>query len=298
MATKKGKRGLGFSLNEVNCLLDAIEEVLPIGGKEWDEVECTHCQSYPDLGRTKESLKRKFVCLYLTRSPTGDPKCPAEVRRAKALYEEIKKKAEISGDDESPREAEEENDDDDDDFFAALNQNKADEIPKQPLGEEPEKVDRRLSEDKKIAPIRIKRRRGIFEEKDNDSSFKEMMKLMMIQRQQAIEDRREEEKARRAEERRYREEEKLRREEERMDAKNAQQMMMMMIMGMHRNTLPTTFAPQPTNMSFPKEASAASSQPTNASFPIEASFPSTTNDDEEDSVASTIGLKANKQYKI
>jgi hypothetical protein len=85
-------RGLGFSPTELGCLLDCIDEHLPIGGGEWELVERDHVLHYPDMGRTKETLKRKFVSLYQKRTPTGDPKCPSEVRRAKQLYKEIKKK--------------------------------------------------------------------------------------------------------------------------------------------------------------------------------------------------------------
>ena len=85
-------RGLGFSPTELGCLLDCIDEHLPIGGGEWELVERDPVLHYPDMGRTKETLKRKFVSLYQKRTPTGDPKYPSEVRRAKQLYEEIKKK--------------------------------------------------------------------------------------------------------------------------------------------------------------------------------------------------------------
>ena len=51
--------------------------------------------------RNKESLKRKFRTLFITKIPTGDPNCPPEIRRAKNLYELIKKKSELSeGDDD------------------------------------------------------------------------------------------------------------------------------------------------------------------------------------------------------
>ena len=59
-----GKRGYGFSQNELTCLLDALEEFLPIGGDEWDMVERNHAKFYPELKRTKESLRRKFSSMY------------------------------------------------------------------------------------------------------------------------------------------------------------------------------------------------------------------------------------------
>jgi hypothetical protein len=111
-----GKRGLGFLQNELTCLLDALEEFLPIGGDEWDMVERNHAKYYPELKRTKESLRRKFASLYLARVPTGDPNCPPEVRRAKYIHEEIKKRSGLSDGEavESEQEASEEGEEDED----------------------------------------------------------------------------------------------------------------------------------------------------------------------------------------
>ena len=78
-------RGLGFSPTELGCLLDLIDEHLLIGPDEWESVERYHILHFPDMGRTKESLKRKFVSLYQKRMLMGDPKCPIEIRRAKQL---------------------------------------------------------------------------------------------------------------------------------------------------------------------------------------------------------------------
>jgi hypothetical protein len=86
------KRGIGFTAHEVDVLLRAIERFLPIGPYEWDRVAAEHESHFPDAGRTKESLKRKFTMLYKSRYPTGDPDIPADVLRAKRIYEEITKK--------------------------------------------------------------------------------------------------------------------------------------------------------------------------------------------------------------
>ena len=111
------KRGAGFGDNEIGIMLDAIEEYLPIGQNDWEFVERMHSRYYPQAGRTKESLKRKFQQLHLTKIPAGDPKCPDNVKkRAKYLMEEIKKRAELSDggdnqedeDDEEDEEEEEE----------------------------------------------------------------------------------------------------------------------------------------------------------------------------------------------
>jgi hypothetical protein len=78
------KQGAGFSHKEVVSLLDVLEEVLPLGQGEWDTVERQHNGMYPDAGRTRDALKRKFAKLYPKKIPTGDPNCPPEVRRARA----------------------------------------------------------------------------------------------------------------------------------------------------------------------------------------------------------------------
>jgi hypothetical protein len=90
------KRGIGFTVQEVDVLLSAIERFLPIGPYEWDRVLAEHESHFPEAGRTKESLKRKFTVLCKARHPTGDPDIPADVLRAKKAYEEITKKAEVS----------------------------------------------------------------------------------------------------------------------------------------------------------------------------------------------------------
>ena len=104
------KRCIGFTVQEVDVLLTAIERFLPIGPYEWDRVLAEHESHFPEAGRTKESLKRKFTMLYKTRHPTGDPDIPEDVLRAKRVYEEIKKKAEVSeGEGSDDDEWEEEN---------------------------------------------------------------------------------------------------------------------------------------------------------------------------------------------
>ena len=92
----KKKRGAGFSLREIDSLLDVIEEHLPIGPSEWEAVERQHNSMYPDTGRNAHALRQKFAKLYLQKIPTGDPHCPLEVRRAKRIYEEIKKRTDLS----------------------------------------------------------------------------------------------------------------------------------------------------------------------------------------------------------
>ena len=47
--------------------LRCVGGVSPIGGDEWDMVERNHAKFYPELKRTKESLRRKFSSMYRER---------------------------------------------------------------------------------------------------------------------------------------------------------------------------------------------------------------------------------------
>ena len=80
------KQGVGFDREEVNCLLNAVKRVLPIGGYEWDTVFVEHERAYPNRDRTREGIKCKFNSLHHVQIPTGDPNIPPEALRAK-FYE-------------------------------------------------------------------------------------------------------------------------------------------------------------------------------------------------------------------
>jgi hypothetical protein len=60
-----------------------MHEHMPIGGDERDLVLEQHSLSYP--GREVESLCRKFVQFHRSKTPTGDPKCPQEVKLVKRI---------------------------------------------------------------------------------------------------------------------------------------------------------------------------------------------------------------------
>ncbi len=85
----KGKRGLKFSTTELEHLLDAIEEFVPIGNPEWERVWNSHQTLYEEKERTVESLKRKFSEVARMKIPTGDPTCPPHIRRAKRISRKI-----------------------------------------------------------------------------------------------------------------------------------------------------------------------------------------------------------------
>jgi hypothetical protein len=74
-----------------------LEEFLPIGGDEWDMVERNHAKYYPKTQTHERVLTSKICILFIsTRVLTGDPNCPPEVRRAKYIHEEIKKRSGLS----------------------------------------------------------------------------------------------------------------------------------------------------------------------------------------------------------
>ena len=56
----KGKRGAKFTIAELKCLLDEIDEIVPIGDPEWERVWDRHVSTFPTKERTLELLKRKF----------------------------------------------------------------------------------------------------------------------------------------------------------------------------------------------------------------------------------------------
>ena len=85
----KGKRGAKFTIAELECLLDAIDEIVPIGNPDWERVWDKHVSTFPKKERTVESLKQKFQGLARHKIPTGDPECPPHIRNAKRIYRRL-----------------------------------------------------------------------------------------------------------------------------------------------------------------------------------------------------------------
>jgi hypothetical protein len=148
------------------------------------------------MGRTKETLKRKFVSLYQKRTPTGDPKCPSEVRRAKQLYEEIKKKADLSDGSDSEKSdgagGTADDDDDNDDIYDDAEQGEGgdnDDVEQPaPPAEQPAPPKKKQKTFVQSSEKPLNRIRGIRSHKkktssldDNDFTFKDMMKFAMMQ---------------------------------------------------------------------------------------------------------------------
>ena len=75
--------------------LQIMEEILPIGPDEWDEVLARHSTEYSN--RSVESIKRKYQDLHRKEVPTGDPAIPQHVRLAKKVKYMIGNRANLGG---------------------------------------------------------------------------------------------------------------------------------------------------------------------------------------------------------
>ena len=84
---KKGKKGMNFTRAETMCFLDLIEaaDKFPLCMTAWDEIAEKHSEFFPLTERDGEGLRRKFNSLANKKMPTGDPRIPPEVKKAKDL---------------------------------------------------------------------------------------------------------------------------------------------------------------------------------------------------------------------
>ena len=95
---KKGGRLSGtrnLSKDDLLFLLDALEEILPIGPDKWNEVVEQHNMRFPTPGRDMYAIRRKYMTLQRKTIPTGDPKYPAEVKQAKRIKYKLGQKADL-----------------------------------------------------------------------------------------------------------------------------------------------------------------------------------------------------------
>jgi hypothetical protein len=92
----KEKRGLKFTIRELESLVETIEELVPIGNTEWERVWDRHVALYPEQDRTVESLKWKFQEMVRAKIKTGDPNMPPHICCAKRAYFAIVKKTDGS----------------------------------------------------------------------------------------------------------------------------------------------------------------------------------------------------------
>jgi hypothetical protein len=78
-------------------MLEAIRDILPISGAEWDLVASWHATYLAEIERTGDQLKKKFNKLARTMIPTGNPNIPPDVREAKEKERIIEKSEGATG---------------------------------------------------------------------------------------------------------------------------------------------------------------------------------------------------------
>ncbi|PXF49576.1 hypothetical protein BWQ96_00646 [Gracilariopsis chorda] len=88
-------QGTGFTQKEVESVLNVIEKYLPLCKEEWDMVAEEHGETLFVENSTVDSIKRKFATLHRRKIPTGDPRMPDDVRRAKRLRFRMGERADI-----------------------------------------------------------------------------------------------------------------------------------------------------------------------------------------------------------
>ncbi len=88
----KNKQGVEYSQMEIDSPLYLLEEHLPRASMEWEWIDNLHKCYFPSEDRTRESLKQKFLDLYRSKIPTGDPSMPMDIMRAKRIYQSIEEK--------------------------------------------------------------------------------------------------------------------------------------------------------------------------------------------------------------
>jgi len=76
---------VNYTPDELANLNEVVEELLPISGAEWEQVEHRHYSRYPDRERTGTQLKKKWNDISKTDIPTGDPNMPDHIREAKRI---------------------------------------------------------------------------------------------------------------------------------------------------------------------------------------------------------------------
>jgi hypothetical protein len=90
-------RGTKYHRDEIDAFLNLMEDNLPIGPQEWDEVTEFHAERFLLRNRDSQSLRQKFNELVNSKKPTGDPNCPPHIRRAKLIQKRIIAKLDSGG---------------------------------------------------------------------------------------------------------------------------------------------------------------------------------------------------------
>ena len=258
-------RGMNFTDYEIQNILDLIDNKKPIRTNEWENIGRLHKLKFPDKNRTGHAIKRKFMVLYLSKTPSDDPSCPANVRRAKEIYNKIKEKASLGIEDYE--EENESSDDGYDDFVEPEAVDVGNHVPENAANP---------STNAFIAPKNaspaIRTRQENFKEPakqndskkqrtDEESSMDKFLHYLMIQNQMDKEERREERKRQQEEERVRREEERVRHEEERAQRQQQNNMMQMMMFNLISSNPMMAQAQQQLGLSSPTEANASTLSP-------------------------------------
>jgi hypothetical protein len=90
-------RGSKYLQEEIDSFLNLLEDNLPIGPQEWDDVTEAHNNIFVSKNRDSSSLRRKFNEFVQSKKPTGNPICPPHIIRAKEIYKMILAKSESGG---------------------------------------------------------------------------------------------------------------------------------------------------------------------------------------------------------
>lgn len=80
-----GGRGMSFTEQEVDAMLNTGEELQPNGWDECEKAAEGHNERYRGIPRSGESFHRKFASMSKPQRPTGDPAMPLSVKQAKEL---------------------------------------------------------------------------------------------------------------------------------------------------------------------------------------------------------------------
>ena len=212
------RRGPTYSTQEVDHLLDALREHLPIGPEEWDLVGTEHIKTWGENGRDTTSLRRKFNQLVKQKMGTGDPNCPQHVREAKRIMISIRQKSEL---DTCEPESKDDNLGFDEETEADFEERAPVPIVSVPntsvvgsAESESGKSDKSItSETVPIVSPRLRRLSTPKKKKDDEMSMTDFFKFSIMQREQ---DRKDREMELREERKRKQEGERRREEEDRM----------------------------------------------------------------------------------
>ncbi|KAJ7092376.1 hypothetical protein B0H15DRAFT_777358 [Mycena belliarum] len=96
---RRGGRPSGsgnYSKEDMKCLLDALQDELPLGPKGWNVVAGKYKRWAVKHGRPErgqKSLETKFKQFLKVKKPTGDAVCPPEIKRAHQIEELMNQRA-------------------------------------------------------------------------------------------------------------------------------------------------------------------------------------------------------------